>query len=227
MIENKTIDLGETGILITDMDDVLVNFSPVWYLKIRINWEFFKPYFKDFGNDITPLDVLNRKHYNLLTWLKRDDVEKIPDEILKGYYSLYTDCDFYADCVPTPFCRVMQGLAQQKVCNKIYIISHALEGTHESKINFYNRYLRNEKTDLILAPSNIKKSTIINENIGDFDLFVDDSSAIMTDVISNTDGYFKKFLYPILGHNDPERNPTLKKAAEEKKAFLYGYEEII
>lgn len=102
-----------------------------------------------------------------------------------------------------------------------------MDGTHESKLNFYNKNIKNKKTELIMLPISVKKSTAIKEQIGDYDIFIDDSSAVLVDVILNTESYFKRFMYPMLGHNNPEENKTLKDAAATMQSFLYGYAEVI
>lgn len=221
----------ENLIVISDMDEVLTYISPVWYSKIRENWSIFEPYFKNLG-DLNKDSILDREEYYLNKWLKKENVEKIPSDILEKYLGLYMNGDFYKDCKPSKFGIGLGLLCLNNTIEKMYILSHTIPGTEESKRAFFEEYYKHTKTELVMLPPNISKHQWINDNKIDYDLFIDDRVDIIRDVILHTKSDFRDFYVPEFGYNKISECKGFKEAVVKKncsistyKVNIYDYDE--
>ena len=71
-----------SGIFVFDMDEVLVNISPEMYRIVRLNWRKYHRWFKDLGN-LTDAQILDRPHFDIVEWLLKDEIKKLPEEAQK------------------------------------------------------------------------------------------------------------------------------------------------
>jgi hypothetical protein len=212
-------------VVVTDMDEVLVNISPKWYRKVRENWNIFAPYFRDLG-DLTDLQVLQRPIYLMNDWLKKDEIPKLPEEIVEAYLSLYRDNNFYEDLHPTAFGKGIGVLSRQNFLEKIYIVSHTVKGGEDSKVQFFRKWFNHPKIELVMLPTSTPKSEYI-KGIA-YNTFIDDSPAVMYDVIKNTSSFLKEFMIPQLGYNDiKETHKYVLDAMEDYGCIVKSYENVL
>ena len=209
---------SKNRVLVFDMDEVLVNISPQWYRLIRENWNLFEGKVKDLG-DLTEAQVLSRDKYYIEEWLRLGD--SLNPEVNELILDLYRKGDFYAGCVPTSIGDSLQILAQQSVVKKIYIVSHTIPETLDSKLKFVKKYFNHDKIEFVSIPLNTTKSEFLNTI--EYTTFVDDSPEVMKDVITNTKSDFKEFLMPELGYNNLNDHPELLALINDKMLTFKTY----
>jgi hypothetical protein len=186
-----------------DVDEVIVHISPKW-MRMAIGFlndpklnEFYKTNYGSFDKVI-----LGRKMDYIQQWLKEDfniSQEKI-DVIDKMYFENPT---FYDDLEPTYFAKSLMFLMDVKKLHHITFITQnrkADDVMNPSKQKFLNKHFG--KYDVrIVEVFEKRKSEVINE-LGPFDVFVDDSIKNVADVVAFVKpGMLREIIIPSLGFN--------------------------
>jgi hypothetical protein len=227
MIEgiSKSMIQDKNYTLVTDMDEVITNISPYWYKLLLDNKDIFGKYL-DLNKAKTVEEVMQRNHYYLNKWLIRDGYEDLPDKEMAQFLALYLQEDFYDNCVLTSFGTGLKSLSHKDWVDKIYIVSHTINGQDHRK----ERFLRNNNfnlsnIELIMVDGETPKSEIINKHSIDYNTFVDDRPKILEDVIKNTNSDGKEFLFPFLGYNI--ESELIEELSKSHRFDLQGYKKVL
>jgi hypothetical protein len=185
------------SIIATDMDEVLVNICPVWHRKLVERANFFGPWL-----DVDPKtieEIMGRGEYYLDKWLTRPNVGGLPRDVHSEFMSLYIEDDFYADCDITEMGKAIWLASKSSGVDQIYVVSHTIPGTEQSKLDWLRRHMPSDKIELIAVPPGVPKSEFLKTV--DYTMYIDDRIDILLEVMRNSDSIGKQFLYPILGYN--------------------------
>lgn len=221
--------------IVCDWDGVIQSMDIVWAMLISQNREHFKGVFDEEKmydpNSEEPYikKIVDRDEYYLDKWMKLPDAE-LKQEMFDKFLDLYVNNEkFYEWCQFTPLAEGLAILVNQKFCNKIVFLSHTFsqfpDAQDERKRKAFESYkekflVSNDKMELVMIPSDIKKHDWIKENCPEYTCFIDDRFDIIEGVIDNTDSELKTFLMPIYGYNAKllEGNLDFIKKVNEKKA---------
>ena len=191
-------------LIITDMDEVLVHITFKWVT------EFAKQYthvFLERGLTmqqieeelLNPMNILSRTDYyvNLYMGIAQES------EYFPKFLGLYRDTEFYDSLTPTSFGEAIHELASSGKA-KMHIISHCMAGpdspSTKSKVRFIEKYF--PKATYTLTSNKVPKSRVINdENLNDYDIFVDDLLDHVEDVFLHTNSIGKEYNVPSYGYN--------------------------
>lgn len=224
--DNLSVHLNER-IIVTDMDEVLINISFKWYQLIRKDWDYFKEYFKDYG-ELNEPEVLQRNIYILSDWLKKDEIEKLPEEVIERFMNLYEDTDFYdLDFNQlTPMGNGIIAMAKESYVKKIYIISRTTSNrTAQYKARLFKKVFAraDDKIEMILVPNNVSKSSIINDNKINYTTYIEDNLNEIEDVVLNTNVLLKEIMIPVLGYNNIQTKPDVVRILEKNMCKINPY----
>jgi len=225
-----------SGVILVDMDEILVEISPKFYNVVRLNWLKYEPWLNDLG-PLTREEILSRKQFLIEKWLMKEkflnDVDKFKEVkhiIYAGLLQDFFKTDVYKDLEPTNFAKhiLMNPVVLEKnEIKKIYILTkyptNALEML-ESKKKFIEKYFKSPKIELLPVPSGKKKSEVVKENNIAWDLFVDDEIVNIKDFVENCNIEGKEFLIPAYGYN---KMPELLDFAIKEKGGAYSYYDAI
>jgi len=195
----------ECHIVIADIDETIVNISPKAYRLLIENKEFFNKYL-DLDTEYTEEEVLNRPIFGLEKWLVREEYkDNLPEEVLKEFYALFDDPEFYDDLPLTPLGESLKAVGELNTCKRIYIISHCVGDLQfASKTKLLQReYSKIPKFTFIPVELSKKKSDVIKENEIRWTTFMDDNIDVVCDVIENTVSFGQEVMIPKLGYNEP------------------------
>lgn len=225
----NNMELIQNANLILDCDEILVNISPKWSKLLLANREEFEEYLdftelekvKDDHHELTKL-VLNREHFYLTEWLKRDDVEEIPKHIIDKFMKLYNVKDFYHDLPLTKMAVALGKLSYHPSIQKVYVVTRVTEDTSnlESKDALIKSLFPYNKLEIIKVPPKEKKSDYI-KNIDIKNGFIfDDENGNLMDYLVNGKVSECNFYVPRLGYNRPSMD-MLRLADEQKVSVSY------
>lgn len=187
--EAMTRDISIKKIVVSDMDEVIVNITPKWASMIVDHMTHSKV-------STDEQSVLNREKYYLTDWLGFADND----------FALKLMCEqgdtFYDDLELTPMGRGLAQSLEQGILDELVILSHSpAEMNNTSKIRFVQKHFPADKTRLLLVDLNSSKADAINEHGIAYTTFIDDRLDIVQDVVANTDSNNKEFMMPELGYN--------------------------
>jgi len=221
------------GNFVFDMDEVLVDISPIMYSTIRFHWRKYSKWFKDLG-PLTPKEVHNRNLFLIDEWLLKEEIKALPEaelkelrkKIFKNLLFDFFNTDFYSYLKPTEFAKrtIMNPLFMDNMrVNKVYILTRYIPAAKNMvgfKKAFLEKWFNHPKVENIFIPSGKKKSDALKENNVVWNLFADDELKNIIDFIQNTDINGKEFLIPKFGYNkiDPLTDLVIK-----EKGGAYSY----
>lgn len=232
-MENTSIttNLIADANLIVDCDEILVNISPLWTRKVLEEKEYFGKYL-DLEPLLTIKDepyfdklILRRKVFYITDWLKKKDVEKIPDEVVSKFMSLYNDDEEYYYNLPlTRMARALVNFSYHPSIKKIYVVTRCTDGkNYASKERLIQSIFPSLKLEIIKVPSGCKKSDYIkNINIRNGFIFEDELSNIEDYIVNANNVTECTFYVPKLGYNIP--NMELVEKIEKKNVSLRYYD---
>lgn len=205
-LENPIYDTN----FIVDCDEILVNISPKWAKLMAENEDIFRDYFnleeiKKVKDDIIELTrlVLLRKEFYLTDWLKKKEVDKIPDNVMKSFMDLYDTPDFYYDLPLNKISVGLRGISFHRAVKKIYVVTRCTSlKNYKSKCDIITNLFPERKLEIIKIGKGEKKSSCLSKiDIENGFIFEDENSNIVDYLDS---GITKCNLYvPILGYNRP------------------------
>jgi hypothetical protein len=227
---NAIANLIQDANLIVDCDEILVNVSPLWVKKIIENKELFEEHL-DLSKVIEVMEdeakfnelVLRRDKYYLTDWLKREDIEKVPAEIIAKFMDLYNDDEMYYSALPiTRMAAGLQKLSYHPSVKKVYVITKCTDGKNYDKKEALIRSLfPDRKLEIRKVPIHEKKSAYVKDiDIKNGFIFEDELSNIK-DYLENSTISECNIYVPMLGYNKP--NAELMLLVEEKKICLSYY----
>ena len=210
-------------VVVCDIDECVVNITPKWvrkmlfddFLSRRCDFSILK---ETFGKDPKVADefILNRPIAQLQKWLNANELGRIRFEQL-----YFDDPDFYSDLKITPLGEELQRSTTPK---SLIFVSHTK--LDSDKINASKREYMTANfpgARVILAELGTSKAETINKEIGKFDIFIDDSVAVVKDVMENTLCAEKRFIMPGLGYNMSEEFIASIMPVVETKKLDFGY----
>ena len=119
----------EPKVLVTDFDDTLA-LSTSRQIRLILDSKNIETYSKYLDlRQFSDRFLLDRTEYYTCNWLKRKDVEKVPEEIIHEVTDFFNVPNFYDDVKPTKFATALKSYLMQDYCDKIYIVSHCLSET--------------------------------------------------------------------------------------------------
>jgi hypothetical protein len=217
-----------SGNFVFDMDEVLVDISPLQYSFIRSNWTYFSMYFKNMG-PLTPDQVLARPVFYMDEWLVKDEYKNNGYEDLKStvrsfMVKNYFETDMYGNLNPTKFAQrtIMNKIfMDHSRVNKVIILTKTVsDKMTENKKKFIKKWFNHPKVETVIVQLNEKKSDILKKHGLSWDLFVDDDLPNIIDFIENYDIKGKEFLIPKTGYN---KIPLTLDILIKEKGGVYNY----
>jgi len=210
---DKIISNGKK-LIISDLDECLVNITPKWIL-IGKELGIFSP-------EITSEDIFNRKHYYISDFIDWERIKgHIKDKSIKNKDDLakiiYNQKGFYDDLAPTKLGIALSRFLDNKLIDLVIISHHSCEKSRDSKIDFIKKYF--PSCQYYIINTNQRKSWIVNgQKLNDYTTFIDDSLINIYDMIVNSNSVGKEFIIPKYGYNDvfyidennkaEDKNPT-------------------
>jgi len=202
-----------------DCDEVLVNINQKWfdlmmsnkkvieYIK-DVNIPFTGPDKNDFLRELltVPININYREQYYIEEWLFEN---KHPQEIKDIAYNVYFNNNtFYDDLPPSKFFMALYNMLRGDILERIVVVTHALDKTlpvNKSKMRWLAKQFKEAgdivDLDFFLLDHHETKSQCINQEVSNYNAFVDDSLKNIRDVIENTNSYGKEFFIPLYGYN--------------------------
>lgn len=193
----------EDNILVSDIDETIVNISPKAYRTLVEKRDIFEE-FLDFSTIYTPDQVLQRDTFGLDVWLLKDKKKPLPEELQKKFYEIFDDENFYDDLNLTLFGESLKDFSKLSNMKAIYLVSHCVgEKQINSKLKLLKRVYSNfiDEGKIFFQPldMSIKKSDFMKEI--EWTSFADDHLGVIEDVITNSISFGKELLIPRLGYN--------------------------
>lgn len=223
----KEYDVNAPKTIVTDMDEVLVNISHIWYNLLLGKKQVFGSHF-DFNKASNSNDIFNREEYYLNNWLLKDGMS-LPKEKLDEFLAVYDTPTFYQDyCTLTTFGKGLILMGMQKVVKKIYILSHCVSNQSvDSKYKFICSQYKDISSKIefipIVGTMNKPEKYAFMQNV-DYDMYAEDRLDVMEDVIDNTDSSGREFIMPNLGYN--KVTPEFVEKIADKEILYNRYDNI-
>jgi len=199
-----------SGNFVFDMDEVLVDISPMNYNYIRMNWRKYSLWFKDLG-PMTAEQVLSRPEFYVDLWLLKDSINESPERdstisfIKKNIFKDFFSQDIYSKLEPTEFARktiMNKSFIEHNRVNKVYILTRVVNDEMIAfKKKFVKKWFDHPKVELIIVNLNEKKSDVLKRNNVNWNIFVDDELKNIIDFVEAYDIKGKEFLIPKTGYN--------------------------
>lgn len=182
-------------VIVSDMDETLVNITPKWIKLIAENIDAYsdvmiKPSDKALELLIKyPESILLRDKYPLTDFfrMREDlvDVEQSKKELNDRFLELLSDEDFYLDIPLNPFgVGSAMAIATKDKVDKFIILTHSPNDIMDkAKVKFVEKHFNDPKVELVPLRFNEKKSDYLNSI--EFGTFADDSFSVIMDVLEN------------------------------------------
>jgi hypothetical protein len=218
-----------SGNFVFDMDEVLVDISPLQYKYIRYNWRKYNAWFRDLGT-LSEKEVLDRPLFYMNEWLLKDEILKSDEKnkviafIRKMLFDDFFSQDIYSKVKPTKFAEktiMNKSFMDHKRVNKVYILSRCTGPEMEVfKKKFVAKHFSHPKVEFLCVKINEKKSDVLKKHDVSWNLFVDDEISNIIDFVENYDIKGKEFLIPKTGYN---KMPLVLDILIKEKGATYSY----
>lgn len=219
------------GNFLFDMDEVLVDISPMMYSTIRMHWRKYSKWFRDLG-PLTKEEIHARDMFYVDDWLMKDEIKNLPEaeykkikqHVFRELVNDFFNFDIYGALEPTAFARgtiMNPAFMDSDRVNKVFVLTRYItlaKNMPESKRKFVKEWFNHPKVQLVLVPSAKKKSKAIKELGVEWNILVDDELKNIRDFIENMDIEGKEFLVPSLGYN--QLDPLTDIVIKEKGASI-------
>ena len=202
--------------VVVDMDEVLVDISPKWTIKIIENEKIRSYLQKNFNNELE--EVLkahpnNRTNYCIMKHFGENIDEKIKNEMLNVYFN---DRNFYDDLHPNNYGLILNEMIKENFISELLVLTKCGHSVNQpvnwSKMKWLQKHFSSckRKVSFSLITNEEKKSdAIIKSNFNDYATFVDDHLDNILDVMKNTNSREKEFLIPRTTYNSLTHNSSL------------------
>lgn len=217
-----------SGNFVFDMDEVLVELSPLQYTFIRNNWTFLSQYFRDLG-PLTYEQVMERPLFYMDKWLMKDEYNgdqhsKVRNMIRSYIIKNFFNTDFYSLLNPTKFAQrtlMNKTFIEHSRVKKVYILTKTLSETmNKNKEKFIKKWFNHPKIELVIVNPREKKSEVMKRLGVSWSIFVDDDLRNILDFTENMDISGKEFLIPKTGYN---KMPLALDLLIKEKGGSYSY----
>lgn len=226
-------------IIITDVDEILVNIAPKWVKLTYDHKDEFKGFFKfkkDFDVKKNNAQILYRPYYRLDRWmLDERNLNKLPlseaQKYLDKFLDLYNQPDFYDDLVPTRLGSALaSALTVNKLLDKIIVISRVTtDVSADSKTRFLKRLFRGymHKVEILYVGEKESKAdaikTIPADQLRQVAALYEDENRNVAEMLGETDLNTIQVYMPNFNYNKPslEFENLIKENNSELKRFDY------
>lgn len=219
--------------ILMDFDDILVNFSELFYSFIRKNWRYFSKYFADKGL-LTNKELQDRECFDMnMFLLKKEAVDgKTSEEyaalaISLWQYELQTffETDFYKNAELTELSKhtlLNDTFMNNDQIGQVIILSRSVSHTQAlSKAYFINKNFNHEKISFLDVRPGESKLDVIKRNNIDWDVFFDDELSNIRDFVNGSETLKEKTFYiPMFGYNYLN-NEDINNILEKEGTFRY------
>jgi len=205
-------NLDKPKIMLCDFDNV-ITFSDLFVCNMLYkNKDKFGKYLK-LDHPFTLSEIYNRDKYYLNDWLKRDDIDEIPKDIIHDLSSFYSHPDAYNEHIVkfTRFSLILsRKIVKSKKCKSIYILTKNVNSMQdklkqELLVKFFDREDLH-KIEYASVKGNKKSETVKDLGI-EWDSFADDYLENIYDLI-RCNGFGKEYLIPEYGFNKPDEKAS-------------------
>jgi hypothetical protein len=214
-------------IIISDIDDVLVNISVPWVTKAiqKLNVTSLNDNLNLDSIEAFQKKIIKRKIPHIQDWLQQigNLSQESYDEIVLTYRS---DPTFYDDLQPTNMAKAILGSLQMpNYLNKLILISHNFDindPCSESKVKWVERYFSEfNNVEFFNIDVTTKKTEVIKSTVPSPTLILEDMLSNVVSFLLDDEINPEEILIPRMGHNsihdktdDPETNELFKKIFE-------------
>ncbi|WRM43518.1 hypothetical protein [Staphylococcus phage LY01] len=221
-----------TGHIVVDCDEVLVNISPKIVQLMHEDFDYYNQFFRlspDYNYSTHYNTVLNRPEYYIDQWLVRKDVYErfSEDEVNEARNKLHEEIvfkkDLYDTLQPTNLAKSLSYTINTPLMNKLSIVTKTSDNNLKSKERFLKTLFRGsmEKVDIYYLESDEKKSDVIN-TLGYVTRIYEDEVSNIKDIIMNCDNVMQTGIdIPSLGYNQKLDEATIMKAKEKEIDLNY------
>ncbi|QQO92502.1 hypothetical protein CPT_Machias_115 [Staphylococcus phage Machias] len=227
-----TEDEMNTGHIVADCDEVLVNISPKIVQLMHEDYEYYNQFFRlseDFDYNKHYDVILSRPEYYIDQWLVRKDVynnfsEKEVNEARERLQNeIIFKKDLYDELQPTNLGRSLSYTINTPLMNKLTIVTKTSDNNLKSKEKFLKTLFRGsmDKVDIFYLEPDEKKSDVIN-SLGYVTRIYEDEVSNISDIIKNCQNVTQTGIdIPSLGYNQDIDEGTILKAKEKKIDLNY------
>lgn len=229
---NYTEEEMNTGHVVADCDEVLVNISPKIIKLMHDDFDYYNQFFrlsKDFDLNTHTDVILNRPEYYIDQWLVRKDVyEKFTeDEVNEARMRLQNEIifkeDLYDDLLPTNLGRSLSYTVSTPLMKKLTIVTKTSDNNLESKERFLKNLFRGsmDKVDIYYLESDENKSDVI-KTLGYVTRVYEDELSNVEDIVMNCDNVRQNSIdIPSLGYNQNISEEVVDEAKKKKIDLTY------
>ncbi|QDJ97822.1 hypothetical protein PALS2_197 [Staphylococcus phage PALS_2] len=225
-------DEMNTGHIVADCDEVLVNISPKIVQLMHEDFDYYNQFFRlspEYNYSTHYNTVLNRPEYYIDQWLVRKDVYErfSEDEVNEARNRLQNEIifkkDLYDTLEPTNLAKSLSYTINTPLMNRLSIVTKTSDNNLKSKEKFLKTLFRGsmEKVDIYYLESDEKKSDVIN-TLGYVTRIYEDEVSNIKDIIMNCDNVMQTGIdIPSLGYNQKLDEATIMKAKEKEIDLNY------
>jgi len=202
----------EPKTVIVDFDDTLVLSTPR-QIQLILESKNLPEYCKYLNlREMSDRFILDRNEYYTWKWLKRKDVDEVPQHIIEEVTNFFNVPNFYDGVKPTKYAQSLKHYINQKYCKKIYVVSHCLsDASIDAKVNWLADFFKDspdaDKIEFIPTKDTNKSVPIIDMGI-EWDVFADDRLECIYDMVLYGQGFGNEILIPRCGYNKPDERFT-------------------
>ncbi len=219
-----------SGNFVFDMDEVLVDISPLQYSHMRMNWRKYGPWLRDLG-PLTDKEVLARPSFYINDWLLKEELSgdkakkaEAMEMVRKMLFADFFSQDIYSQVKPNSFARktiMNRSFMDHSRVSKVYILTRCTgPEMEENKKRFVAKYFNHPKVVFLCVKFDEKKSDVLKRNGVSWSLFVDDELKNIIDFVENYDIASKEFMVPRTGYN---KMPLVLDLLIKEKGASYTY----
>ena len=208
----KLENTGKTNprVIVTDMDETLVNITPKWFSIILDNIEDHYDLIRPFS----PLQLETLKKYPLIISFRPDymlseyfeiidgiDKDEARKELNERFLKYLEDENFYDDLEPTLFAKSMDvaAILPDKL-EKIIVLTHSYnEVTDIAKKKFMEKNFNNPKFEMVTLRLGESKIDYLNSIA--WGTFIDDSYKVIDEVLHNDVAMGHEIIVPGFAYN--------------------------
>lgn len=210
-------------ILVSDVDEIIVNITPKWVQRIYDEREYFDNFF-NLDDEYDPikhyLKVLYRPDYYINNWLLKPELKERMTrqhkiQLIKDMISVYDTNDFYDDLEPTSLGVTLSNILNYKakdLVDKLIIISKSSgDASSESKIRFLKKLFagNNDKVDIYIIDNTEKKSDVLKilkkDELNNVAAVYEDEPSNIADMIMNGGLKNTQIYMPSFNYNRPNK----------------------
>ena len=220
---------GNSNIIVSDMDDVIVDLAPKW---IFLAAQAFKDKYPTLAaiNSIQAARSAAFMRSNFLIQHSMQEFFGMTDAEVKDVEALWRDSsDFYDELIPTDFAKGLVFYLNHTPGAKLHILTHMLDvgdKVAESKKrwldNVFEHYIKRGSVEYHLINATEKKADFIREHFPVIQMFADDALSNITGVLLDEKITVDELMVPNFHYN--RFDESIIELALRRKISLQRYE---